>query len=101
MAVGVAVPLGVILIAALALLAYREWKRRKLIDELVAQKTHSLNIGGVGGGGAAATDVRFGEVKGYYSHGSPSELSTEGRGGRAELGSTRGPFHEVGVSSPR
>ncbi|KAL8884798.1 MAG: hypothetical protein Q9215_007233 [Flavoplaca cf. flavocitrina] len=99
-AAGVAVPLGVMLIAALAFLAYRERQRKKLVEELVAEKTQILSNSG-GSGGATANNVRAREVKGYYSQESPSELSTGGQEGRAELASTSGPFHEIGVMSPR
>lgn len=90
MAAGVAVPLGVMLLGALGFLACREWKRKKLVEKLVAQKTRSLSGGGAGAG------VRY-EGRTYPSHVSPLELGTEGRGGRGELDSMRGPVHEVGV----
>ena len=99
-AAGVAVPLGVMLIAALAFLAYRERQRRKLVEQLVAEKTRFLSNSG-GSGGAATDNVRTREVKGYYSQDSPSQLSTERREGRAELASTSRPFHEIGIMSPR
>ncbi|KAL8864395.1 MAG: hypothetical protein Q9198_009891, partial [Flavoplaca austrocitrina] len=56
-AAGVAVPLGVMLIAALAFLAYRERQRKKLVEELVAEKTQMLSNSG-GSGDAAADTVR-------------------------------------------
>ena len=90
MAAGVAVPLGVMLLGALGFLAYREWKRKKLVEELVAQKTRSL------GGGGAGAGVRY-KGKTYPSHEFPLELGTEGPGGRGELSSMRA-VHEVGVS---
>lgn len=100
-AAGVAVPLGVMLIAALAFLAYRERQRKKLVEELLAEKTQILSNSGGGDGGAAADNERAREIKGYYSQELRSELPTEGRGGRAELASTLGPFHEVGIMSPK
>jgi len=90
-AAGVAVPLGVMLLGALGFLAYREWNRKKLVEELVAQKTRSID------GGGAATGVRYeGETDSLHEF--PLELGTGGWKERAELSSMRGPYHEVGVS---
>ena len=85
---GIAVHLRVFLLGTVGFLAYRKRRRKKLVEELVAQKLQ-LN-------GGTTTILGPSHHKEYHSshYGSPLELETAGRGGREELGSNG--IHEVG-----